>query len=38
MQVEKRLRLVAEGAVTMGGEFEILAITAGEGNVWQFPA
>ena len=24
--------------MTAGGEFEILAITAGEGNGWQFPA
>lgn len=38
MQVEKRLRLAAEGAVTAGGEIEILAITAGEGNGWEFPA
>ena len=38
MQVEKRLRLAASGAVTAAGEFEILAITAGEGNGWQFPA
>ena len=38
MQVEKRLRLAASGAVTEAGAFEILAITAGEGNGWQFPA
>ncbi|MDX9863858.1 MAG: hypothetical protein RBT34_03530, partial [Anaerolineaceae bacterium] len=38
MQVENRLRLAASGEVTAGGAFEILAITAGEGNGWQFPA
>ena len=38
MQVEKRLRLAASGEVTTGGAFEILAITAGEGNGWKFPA
>jgi len=38
MQSEKRLRLAAEGTVSKGGAFEILAITAGEGNGWQFPA
>lgn len=31
-------RLAAEGALTPGGEFEILAISAGEGNGWQFSA
>ena len=29
-------RLAADGSVTPGGEFEILAITAGEGNGWVF--
>ena len=38
MRIEKRLRLAASAEVTAGGEFEILAITAGEGNGWQFPA
>ena len=31
-----RRRLSAEGTVTAGGSFEVLAITAGEGNGWQF--
>ena len=38
MPVEQRLRLAAEGQATPAGEFEILAITAGEGNGWLFPA
>jgi hypothetical protein len=37
VRIEKRMRLAASGEVTTGGEFEILAITAGEGNGWQFP-
>ena len=38
MPVEQHTRLAAEGQVTPSGEFEILAITAGEGNGWLFPA
>ena len=38
MQTEQRLQLTAEGQVNPAGEFEVLAITAGEGNGWQFPA
>ena len=33
-----RMRLAAPAGLTPGGEFEILAITAGTGNGWQFPA
>lgn len=35
---EHRSRLQAETSVTPGGEFEILAITAGVGNGWRFGA
>ena len=31
-----RLRLAGKARLTRGGEFDILAITAGEGNGWQF--
>jgi hypothetical protein len=30
------VRLSASGTVTQAGRFEVLAITAGEGNGWQF--
>ncbi len=33
---EERARLAAEASVTASGEFEVLAINAGEGNGWQF--
>lgn len=33
---EQRARLAVDGEVTAAGEFEIVAITAGEGNGWQF--
>jgi hypothetical protein len=33
-----RARLAVEGAVSGSGEFDVLAITAGEGNGWTFPA
>jgi hypothetical protein len=34
--VTNQARLAVDGTVTAGGEFEIMAITAGEGNGWQF--
>lgn len=37
MPTEQRVRLTAAGRPTPQGCFEILAITAGEGNGWQFP-
>ena len=33
---EERARLAAEARVNASGEFEVLAINAGEGNGWQF--
>lgn len=33
-----RERMSIEGKVTAAGEFEVLAMTAGEGNGWQFAA
>jgi hypothetical protein len=33
---EQRQRLTADCHVTPGGEFEIIAISAGEGNGWKF--
>ncbi len=33
---EERVRLAATANVTASGEFEVLAINAGEGNGWQF--
>lgn len=37
IKVEQRARLSASAeALPEGGEFEVLAITAGEGNGWQF--
>jgi hypothetical protein len=33
---EKRVLLAASGHVTKAGKFEVIAITAGEGNGWQF--
>jgi hypothetical protein len=33
---QKRVTLEASGSVTAAGTFEVLAITAGEGNGWQF--
>ncbi len=35
---EHRLSLEASGAALAPGKFEVLAITAGEGNGWHFPA
>ena len=35
---EHRLTLEASGQALASGKFEVLAITAGEGNGWQFPA
>jgi hypothetical protein len=35
---EQRIKLDMHGGVTPCGEFEILAITAGEGNGWRFNA
>ena len=35
---EHRLTLEASGQAMASGKFEVLAITAGEGNGWQFPA
>ena len=35
---EHRLTLEASGQPLASGKFEVLAITAGEGNGWQFPA
>ena len=32
------LKLQAEGEVNQAGRFEVLAITAGMGNGWEFPA
>lgn len=32
----RRARLAAAGQLTPAGKFEVLAITAGEGNGWQF--
>jgi hypothetical protein len=36
MNIEHRTTLTASAEVAPGGEFEILAITAGEGNGWTF--
>jgi hypothetical protein len=36
-QITKRERFAASGKSNPGGEFEILAITAGQGNGWVFP-
>lgn len=35
---ERRLSLEVSAAPVAPGKFEVLAITAGEGNGWQFPA
>jgi len=35
---EQRINLAVDGRVTSSGEFEVLAITAGVGNGWTFPA
>jgi hypothetical protein len=35
-QEENRARLSADGTVNAAGEYEIIAITAGDGNGWQF--
>jgi hypothetical protein len=37
-QQELRVELQASGYITPAGRFEVLAITAGEGNGWQFSA
>jgi len=34
---ERRQRLALEVSTTGGGRFEILAITAGAANGWEFP-
>jgi len=36
--IERRIELQASGQVNRAGRFEILAITAGEGNGWHFSA
>lgn len=36
MTEEQRVTLSASGFVTAAGKFEVIAITAGEGNGWQF--
>lgn len=36
--IERRIELQATGQVNRAGRFEILAITAGEGNGWHFSA
>jgi hypothetical protein len=36
MDEEQRVTLSASGFVTAAGKFEVIAITAGEGNGWQF--
>jgi hypothetical protein len=36
--IENHVRLSASGEALPGGQFEILAITAGVGNGWEFPA
>lgn len=33
---EERARLAASASLNAAGEFEVLAISAGEGNAWQF--
>jgi hypothetical protein len=35
---EHQVRLTAAGQATEPGKFEILCITAGKGNGWEFPA
>jgi len=37
-KTENRIKLTANAAVNQSGQFEILAITAGNGNGWTFPA
>jgi hypothetical protein len=37
-KMEHRLSLEASGKALPSGKFEVLAITAGEGNGWYFPA
>jgi hypothetical protein len=36
MTEEQRITLSASGHVTEAGKFEVVAMTAGEGNGWQF--
>jgi hypothetical protein len=36
MDKEQRITLSASGHVTEAGKFEVIAITAGDGNGWQF--
>ncbi len=36
--VTHQARLAVDGGVNAAGEFEIMAITAGEGNGWEWDA
>ena len=38
MSTQQRLILQAEGQINAQGGFEVLAISAGQGNGWHFPA